>query len=113
MKKAHKVFLFIQGIYSISCLLEANLCLVYQSIDKAVYGDILMIFMLLLLLPIASLFIALPASLILNIQLVIAKYKEKAHRRIFWLIWTFLSPILYFVCFWFAGGLFVTATGGV
>lgn len=114
MKKPHKFFLFIQGIYSIICLLEVSLCLIYQSIDKAaIYADILSFFMLLLILPTASILIVLPTNLIHNIQLVIAKYKEKAPRCIFWLIWTFLSPILYCACFWIAGGLFVAVTGGV
>ena len=113
MKKSHKVFLFIQGTYSIICILEVILCLIYQSIDKVVYGDVFLRLMMSLILPIASVLIALPTSLIHNILMVISNYKEKSPRRILGLIWTFLSPILYFACFSFAVVLFVTITGGV
>ena len=106
------VNLLVQGIYSLICLLEVILCIVYQ-IMGAVKGDGLLFLMLLPVLPMGAILIIFPMSLICNIRLVISDFKEKSHYRVFWLIWTFLSPILYITCFWFAAGLFVGVTGGV
>ena len=109
-KDRTKFFLFTQGIYFIACLLEAIFSCIYYN---AVGGDILLFIMVLLMYPMIFGIIVLPASIIHNIKKVISKYKQKSPGRIFWLVWTILSPILHLLILGLGGGLFVAATGGV
>ena len=112
-KDRTKFFLFTQGIYFIACLLEVILSWIYLVVDNAVSSDILLFIMVLLMYPIIFGLIVLPASIIHNIKKVISKYKQKSPGRIFWLVWTILSPILHLLILGLGGGLFVAATGGV
>ena len=112
-KDRTKFFLFSEAIFFIACLLEVIFCCVYRSVDQAVGGDILLFIIVLLMYPISFGIIVLPASTIYNIKKVILNYKKKSPRRIFWLIWTILSPILHLVLFGLGGAWFVSVTGGV
>ena len=103
----------IQGIYSAICFLEVILCLLYRSLDNALVDGTLSLFMALLLYPISVVFVIAPIGVVRNTRQTIASYKEKASQRFFWLIWTILSPVLYFACFALAGISFVEVTGGV
>ena len=112
-KDRTKFFLFTQGIYFVACLLEALFGCIYLVVDNAVSSDILLFIMVLLMYPMIFGIIVLPASIIHNIKKVISKYKQKSPGRIFWLVWTILSPILHLLILGLGGGLFVAATGGV
>ena len=112
-KDRAKFFLLTKVIFFIACLLEVIFCCIYRSVDQAVGGDILLFIIVLLMYPISFGIIVLPASTIYNIKKVILNYKKKSPRRIFWLIWTILSPILHLVIFGLGGAWFVAATGGV
>lgn len=112
-KNRSKFFLITQIIYFIACLLEAIFCCIYASVDHAVGSDMLLFIMVLLMYPISFGIIILPANIVYNIKKVISDYKQKSPRRIFWLIWTLLSPILHLVILMLGGGWFVAVTGGV
>ncbi len=114
MKKAFTIVsLSFQGLHAFICLLQSTLCLVYQNTDNAAITDGLFSAMIFLLLPIIFTLVPLLVSLILNVVKTVLCFIDKSPRRILWLIWIFLSPILYIVCFWPAAGLFVAVTGGV
>ena len=112
-KDRTKFFLFSEAIFFIACLLEVIFCCVYRSVDQVIGGDILFFMMGLLMYPMLFGIIVLPASIIHNIKKVISIYKQKSPRRIFWIIWTVLSPILHLVLFGLGGAWFVSVTGGV
>ena len=112
-KDRTKFFLFSEAIFFIACLLEVIFCCVYRSVDQVIGGDILFFMMGLLMYLMLFGIIVLPASIIHNIKKVISIYKQKSPRRIFWIIWTVLSPILHLVLFGLGGAWFVSVTGGV
>ena len=114
MKKAFTIVsLSFQGLHTFVCLLQITLCLVYQNTDNAAITDGLLSVMIFLLLPIIFTLAPLLVSLILNIVKSVLCFIDKSPKRILWLIWVFISPILYIICFWLAAGLFVDVTGGV
>ena len=114
MKKAFTIVsLSFQGLHTFVCLLQITLCLIYQNTDNASITDGLFSAMIFLLLPIIFTLVPLLVSLILNVVKTVLSFIAKSPRRILWLIWIFLSPILYIACFWPAVGLFVAVTGGV
>ena len=114
MKKAFTIVsLSFQGLHTFVCLLQITLCLIYKNTDNASITDGLFSAMIFLLLPIIFTLVPLLVSLILNVVKTVLCFIDKSPRRILWLIWVFISPILYIICFWLAAGLFVYVTGGV
>ena len=114
MKKACAIIpLSFQGLYTFVCLLQITLCLIYQNTDNAAIEDGVSSVMLSLVVPIAFMIVPLLISLVFNIIKTVFCFKDKSPKRVLWLIWVFLSPILYIACFWSAAGLFVYVTGGV
>ncbi len=114
MKKAFTIVsLSFQGLYTFVCLLQITLCLIYRNVDNIAITDGLLSVMILLLLPIIFTLVPLLISFVFNIIKTVLCFVDKSPRRILWLIWIFLSPILYIACFWPATGLFVVVTGGV
>ena len=114
MRKIAKTTSFVlQTVYSVICLFEVIVCLIYRSTYDTKLGEILASVALFNILPIAAIVIALPTSLVLNIIKTVSCYKEKSTWRNLWLIWTIISPILYFFLFAFAAYIFVVTTGGV
>jgi len=101
----------VQGIYSILCILDVIICLIYkQNFDTALGSKCaywaLDLTGILIMLP------ALPIGIILNILAMPPKQIETTNRKR-WIIWMIISPCLYLLFFFFAVCVFVATTGGV
>ncbi len=103
--------LIIQSIYSILCLIDIVLCLVYRSNYDSSIGRTLAYFVL----DFTGVLFVLPAMLIGTILNFCALRKRRLDGmpRKGWIIWTILSPVVYIVCFLVALMVFVATTGGV
>lgn len=109
-KKLILISAVIQGIFSVACLFNIVICLIYQSVYNTEMGRLLA--EIALHLPFILFIIpAMPVSIVLNIC---AKPKqENKTLRVRWLTWTVLSPILYVVIYFIMLGVFISSTGGV
>lgn len=98
----------IQGLYSIVCIVNILICILYRFNYDTSFGGKCAYFALdvmgisaLILIP------AILISLILNILAI--PEKEKLH----WFFWIICSPCVYIMSFIVSGTLFVAMTGGV
>ena len=105
--------LVLQGVFSLACILEVILCMIYRNNYKTDFGrscayialDLTGYILLFLV-------IALPLSFVLN---VIALYHNEQLQKkcCFWKLWIVISLVL-FVLFWIISVVvFVNSTGGV
>ena len=114
MKKVFTIVsLSFQGLHTFVCLLQITLCLIYQNTDNASITDGLFSAMIFLLLPVTFTLVPLLISFVFNVIKTVLCFIDKSPKRVLWLIWVFLSPILYTACFLPAVVLFVYVTGGV
>lgn len=109
MEKRLKIASFvIQGLYSLVCVADILLCLLYRvhwdTASGRMLADIAMhLTCCLTLLPV------LPALLALNICLAVRNKKHRGR----WIAWTVLSAMLCVASFIAAVVMFVSSTGGV
>ena len=107
------ISLIIQGIYSVFCLFEIILCLVYRGSHDTEIGSVcaemalhLIFFLFLFLL------FAMPISFTLNI--LARPHKEDSRSRcVGWLSWIIVSPILYIILWTISLGVWISITGGI
>ena len=98
----------IQSLYSLACVADIVLCLLYRMYWDTASGRMLADIALhltscLTLLPV------LPALLVLNICLAVRNKKHRGR----WIAWTVVSVILCVIFFVAAAVVFVSSTGGV
>ena len=115
LNKLPKIISFVlQGSYSAVSLFFVLVCLVFQSMESIKMINLFLLIMeLTLLLLIFLFFTLLPLSFVINTHNAISSFRDKSRWRIFWIVWTLISPIIYFVFFALSGGTFVGVTGGV
>lgn len=97
-----------QGLYSLACVADIALCLLYRVYWDTASGRMLAdvagyLAGALILLPV------LPALLAINVNLAV---RDREHRG-WWIAWTIISAVLYGVSFLAAAVVFVYSTGGV
>ena len=119
MKKTLKIVaLTVQGVYAAVCLLEVIFCIVYDLNRYAPLGDLC--FLAMGFLVYAWIFMVLPTlgSIVLNVVVCLPlgstwNTGETRKRRVLWIIWTVLSPVLGTLLTFAFWGVFVGTTGGV
>ena len=110
-KRLRTISVVIQILYTVACLTDIVICLLYLGSYDTAFGracaDLALDFTCaLFLIP------ALPVSLVLNIC-ARSENKEEHPRVDRWLLWTVLSPVAYVASFVIALGIFISITGGV
>ena len=110
-EKPFRISAIVQGVYSIVCLINVVLCLVYANAYHTESGRFcaelsLHLTFLLFIIP------AMPISTALNIGTMPSKKADPTRytRR---LLWTILSPILYVVTWLITLCVWMSTTGGV
>ncbi len=107
-KRLKTASFILQGLYSLACVADIVLCLLYRVHWEADSGRMLAdtaghLTSWLALLPV------LPALLALNICLAVRNKKHRGR----WIAWMVLSAMLCVASFVAAGVMFVSSTGGV
>ena len=119
MKKTLKIVaLSVQGVYAAVCLLEVIFCIIYDLNRYAPLGDLCLLAMGFLVY--AWIFMVLPtlSSIVLNVVVCLPlgsvwNAGDTRKRRMLWIIWTMLSPVLGTLLTFAFWGAFVGTTGGV
>ena len=112
MKRYFRISSFIlQCLYSVFCVLDIIICLVYYHSFDTVLGDncaqlALRLTGILFFVPV------MPVGIILNILAIPPRQPEGKDRKR-WITWTILSPVLYLLFYFLVICVFVATTGGV
>lgn len=103
----------LQGLYSVACIVNVLLCILYRFNFDTSFGRKYAYFALdvtgiltLILIPVILI------SLILNILAMPEKEKKKKE-RFYWFFWIICSPCVYIISFIVSATLLVAMTGGV
>jgi len=110
-KKPEASSLILQIVYGVLCLADILLCLVFHSNYDSAIGSTAAQFCLWFT-GVLFVFPFLPVGCILNVQILHKRRMANVPRK-GWMVYAFLSPILYVVCFIAATCVFIATTGGV
>ena len=119
MKKTLKIVaLTVQGVYAAVCLLEVIFCIVYDLNRYAPLGDWCFLAMIFLLYAWMLMVIPTLGSIVLNLVAClplgsVRNAGDTRTKRVLWIVWTVLAPVLDVLLFVVLASVFVGTTGGV